>query len=103
MATSTTAGVTTGVAGTAGAPGSGAPGAQMSVTKQALLFLVVAVGGLTAFRLLFHEGERLAPMRVDVTEVIKVYLSYQAINVPMKLVAFHYHGHSFSQAILTFT
>lgn len=102
MATSTATQVTA-VAGTAGPPGSGAPGASMSVTKQALIFLLFSFAGLAAFRILLTEGERLAPMRVDVTEVIKVYLSYQVINVPVKLLAFHFHGHSFSQSILTFT
>lgn len=86
-----------------GPTGSNLPGSSMSVTKSAVVFLVVAVVGLGVFRWLLTEGERLAPMRVDVTEVVKIYLSYQVINVPMKLLAFHFHGHSFSQAILTFT
>lgn len=103
MPTSTTNVVTRQTTAATGAPGAAAPMASMSVTKAAVVFLVFSIVGLALFRWLLTEGERLAPMRVDATEVIKIYLSYQAINVPMKLLAFHFHGHSFSQAILTFT
>lgn len=99
---STTMTIPQGTPNATGAPGASAPAAQMSVAKSAVLFLGVSIAGLVAFRYAFGE-KGLPPMRVDATEVAKVYLAYQAFNIPLKLIAFHYHGHSWSQAVLTFT
>lgn len=84
------------------APGASAPLASMSVAKSAVVFLGVSVAGLVALRLAFGERE-LPGIRVDALEVTKIYLAYQAFNVPLKLIAFRYHGHAWSQTVLTFT
>lgn len=81
------------------APGAAGAGAQMGVDKAALVLLVTAVGGLVGLRLLFG-GKGLPPMRVDASEAIKVFLAYQTINIPLKLLAYHFHGHQASQAYI---
>lgn len=103
MATSTTATIPQGRTATTAPAGASAPLSTFGVLKSALVFLGVSIGGLVALRLAFGEGAQLPKMRVDATEVAKVWAAYQTINIPLKIIAFHYHGHSFSQAILTFT
>lgn len=85
------------------APGSGLPGATMAVGTTALVFLGVSIAGLVGLRLAFGKGVGLPPMRVDASETAKVFLSYQAINIPLTLIAYHYHGHKWSQTYLLFT
>jgi uncharacterized membrane-anchored protein YitT (DUF2179 family) len=85
------------------APGSGIPGSTMAVGTTALVFLGVSVAGLVGLRMAFGKGVALPPMRVDVSETAKVFLAYQAINIPLTLIAYKYHGHKFAQTYLLFT
>lgn len=98
----TAASVPQGTVTQGGAPGSAAPLSTLGVAKSALVFLGASVAGLVVLRIAFG-GRELPAIRVDALEVAKVWAAYQTFNIPLKLVAFHYHGHAFSQAILTFT
>ena len=98
------AGPGVGVSGVQGAPGAGGPAAGMAVGTSALVFLGVSVAGLVGLRLLLGEGgDRLPGLRIDAAEVAKVYLAYQTFNIPLKLVAYHWHGHKWAQTVLLFT
>lgn len=91
----------TGMAGVQGAPGSGVIGAGMPVAKSALVFLGVSVAGVVGLRLLFgQKGSSLPPMRVDASEVAKVFFAYQTLNIPLRILAYKYHGHSWAQTYL---
>lgn len=82
------------------APGAQGPGAQVGVDKAALLILGTSIVGLVALRVIFGKGPGLPGMRVDATEVIKVWLAYETVNIPLKLLAYHWYGHQVSQAYI---
>lgn len=92
-----------GTPATSGAPGAGAPLSTLGVAKSAVVFLGASVVGLVGLRVLFGGKAELPPMRIDALEVAKVWMAYETFNIPLKLVAYHFHGHSFSQSILLFT
>ena len=97
------AGPGTGTTPVTSAPGSGLPGSAMAVGTTAVVFLGVSVAGLVGLRLLFGQGVKLPPMRVDASETAKVFLAYQAINIPLTLLSYKYHGHKWAQTYLLFT
>jgi hypothetical protein len=99
----TTASIPQGTVVASAASGANLPLASMSVAKAAVLFLGASAVTLVAMRMAFGNGKEIPVIRVDALEVVKIYVGYQVINIPVKLLAFHFHGHSLSQAVLTFT
>ena len=81
--------------------GAGAPGANISMTYAVVVPLATAGIGLAVLWKLFRrEGVSLPPLRVDAANVVNVYLSWMILNVPIKLLAYQYHGHKLAQAYL---
>jgi len=82
--------------------GSGGPGANMPMTSAVLIPLGMAAAGLGGLYWLFRRegGAGLPPLRVDAANAVNVYLSWMLLNVPLKLLAYKYHGHKVSQAFL---
>jgi hypothetical protein len=82
--------------------GAGAPLAQISMTGAVLIPLLIGAGGLGVLYTLFRrEGaESLPPLRIDAANALNAYLSWLLIQTPIKLLAYKYHGHKVSQAIL---
>jgi hypothetical protein len=81
--------------------GAGAPGANISMTYAVVVPLAVAGAGLAVLWKLFRrEGVGLPPLRIDAANVVNIYLSWMVLNVPLKLLAYQYHGHKLAQAYL---
>ena len=82
------------------APGATGPGSTIGVDKAAITLIILAVGGLVGLRLVFGKKGSLPPMRVDASEAVKIWLAYQTINVPLKVICYKYYGHQAAQAYL---
>lgn len=82
------------------APGATGPASTIGVDKAAITLVILAVGGLVGMRLVFGKKGSLPPMRVDASEALKIWLAYQTINVPLKVICYKYYGHQAAQAYL---
>lgn len=82
------------------AAGSGGPGANTPVAKQVLMATGVAVVGAVGIAYLFRKGESAVPLHFDAASALFIFLSYQAINIPLTAVCYKFHGHSAAQAYL---
>lgn len=80
--------------------GGSAPLAQVSMTTAVFVPLLTAAGGLAALYYLFRREGGLPPLRVDAANALNVYFSWMLINVPLKVIAYKYHGHKVAQAYL---
>ena len=80
--------------------GSGAPGANMPMGAAVLVPLAGGAIGLAVLYNLFRREGGLPPLRIDAANAMNVYFSWLVINVPLKLLAYKYHGHKLSQAFL---
>ena len=81
--------------------GAGAPLANIDMRGAILIPLSIGVAGLgTLYYLFRREGAGLPPLRVDAANAINAYLSWLLIQTPIKLLAYKYHGHRVTQAIL---
>jgi hypothetical protein len=89
-----------GVATPAGAPGGSGPGANTPVASQVLLATGVAVVGAVGIAYLFRKGESAVPLHFDAASALFIFLSYQAINIPLTAICYKLHGHSAAQAYL---
>lgn len=83
-------------------PGAAGPGGQVDVAKQVLLAAGVAVAGAVTLAYLFRKGEKEVPLHFDAASALFIFLSYQALNLPLTAICYKYHGHSAAQAYLMF-
>jgi hypothetical protein len=104
------AGMNTYVSGPGNPPGNAAPGAapnggsaplaQVSMSTAVFVPLGTAALGLAGLYYLFRRQGGLPPLRVDAANALNVYFSWMLINVPLKVLAYKYHGHKVAQAYL---
>lgn len=94
------AGVMVPTTGGVGAPGSGGPGASMPTASAVgwLIAFAAAVGVSTAY--LARKGTKPTIGHLDVFETIYNASTLLVVFGTMKVIAYRYHGHAVSQAIL---
>lgn len=84
-----------------GAPGSNLPGANIPTTAAILIPLGLGFAALFAvYKVAGATGEKLPPIRVDAANMLSIYASWYVVQIPLKLAAYKFHGHSISQAFL---
>lgn len=94
-------GTGSGVVSTNAAPGAAGPGANMSVSRAALLTVGAGAAGLLALGILFRRGGKgLPPLRIDAASAMNIYFSWLVIDATLTVVAYKYHGHPVAQAFL---
>lgn len=84
----------------AGSPGSGGPGANMSMTA-AVAYVLVATGAISlASAYLARKGKKPIIGHFDVLDAVYNAGTVGVIFGTAKLLAYRYHGHKLSQAVL---
>lgn len=83
------------------APGAAGPGGQMQVGKAVLWTIGTAAAALLGLGLVFRKGGGpLPPLRIDAINALNIYFSWLLVNGTVKVLAYRYHGHAWSQAYL---
>ncbi len=84
-----------------GPPGSGAPLAGVPTVASILIPLGIGFGVLFGvYKLAGAAGEKLPPVRVDTANALNIYASWYVVQIPLKLLAYKFHGHNVAQAFL---
>ncbi len=92
--------IPSGVTAAGAAPGATGPLATMSLPKAAIGAMGIAAGGYVVLVVLFRRGRELPPLRIDATAALAAFFGVEVFRITVNTVAYHWHGHSWSQAWL---